>query len=162
MASKPKAPRSPAAAKASAAKAAPPRLNPYLGFDGTCAEAFRFYEEVLGGKIVMMMTYADMPAGQGPPPTPETAKRIMHARLMVGDVPLMGGDAPPHIAAKPQGMTVNISVDTPAEADRIFEALSSGGTVTMPIGETFWARRFGMLTDRYGTPWMVNCEKPMA
>ena len=81
--------------------------------------------------------------------------------LQLGDKLLMGSDAPPGRQAPRSGFMVNIGVDTPAEADRIFGALSDGGKINMPIQETFWAHRFGMLVDRYGTPWMVNCEKPM-
>ena len=74
----------------------------------------------------------------------------------------MGGDAPPGRYEPPKGITVTLGIDTPAEAERVFKELSEGGTVTMPIEETFWARRFGMLVDRFGIPWMVNCERPHA
>lgn len=132
----------------------------YLSFDGKCEQAFKHYEKVFGGKILMMMRYSEMPAGAGPPQTPEFANRIMHARLNVGGHLLMGGDAPVNAASKPQGFCVNVQVNDPAEAERIFHALGEGGTVGMPIAETFWAKRFGMLTDQFGTPWMVNCELP--
>jgi PhnB protein len=135
-------------------------LVTYLSFDGQCEAAFKYYERILGGKILMMLHHADAPADAGVPQTPETANRIMHARLQVGDRLLMGGDAPPQFASKPQGFCVSIQVDTPAEAERIFGGLGEGGAVQMPIGETFWAHRFGMLIDKFGTPWMVNCEKP--
>lgn len=158
MATKPKAVRTPA--KTSSKPSGAAQLNTYLAFDGTCAKAFRFYEKVLGGKVVMMMTYRDMPAGAGPPPAPEFADRVMHARMMIGDLPLMGGDAPPGRYSKPHGFCVNVAIANPAEAERVFKALAAGGTVTMPMAETFWARKFGMLTDKFGTPWMVNCEKP--
>jgi PhnB protein len=134
-------------------------LTMYLSFDGKCEEAFKFYEKVLGGELLMMMRLGDAPPEV--PRTPETANRVMHARLKVGEYQLMGGDAPQPHFSKPQGFCANIMVDTPAEAERIFRELSDGGKVQMPIGETFWARRFGMLIDKYGIPWMVNCEKPM-
>ena len=134
-------------------------LVTYLSFDGQCEAAFRFYEEVLRGKILMMMRYADAPAGAGSPQTPDMANRIMHARLKVGDRLLMGGDAPKQFASTSQGFCVSVIVDDPTDADRIFHALAEDGTVRMPISETFWARRFGMLIDRFGIPWMVNCEK---
>ena len=137
-------------------------LVTYLSFDGECEAAFKYYEKVLGGKILMMMRHADAPAGTGVPQTPDTANRIMHARLKVGDRLLMGGDAPPQFASKPQGFCVNIMVDDPTEAERIFRELGEGGVVMMPIAETFWARLFGMLIDKFGIPWMVNCEKPAA
>jgi len=136
-------------------------LVPYLSFDGQCEAAFRHYEKVFGGTILMMMMrHADAPADAGVPQTPDTATRIMHARLKVGDRLLMGGDAPPRSASKPQGFCVSIQVDDPVDAERIFRELGEGGVVQMPIGETFLARRFGMLIDKFGTPWMVNCEKP--
>jgi PhnB protein len=135
-------------------------LVTYLSFDGQCEAAFKYYEKVLSGKILMMMRYSDAPADAGMTQTPETANRIMHARLKVGDRLLMGGDAPPRFASKPQGFCVSIQVDDPADAERIFRELGEGGAVQMPIGETFWALRFGMVIDQFGTPWMVNCEKP--
>jgi PhnB protein len=132
------------------------RLNPYLMFDGRCEEAFQFYEKVLGGKIEAMLPHEGTPA-EGHV-SPEWRKKIMHARLVVGDQTLMGSDSPPQYQTPMKGFSVTIGVREPAEAERIFHALAEGGNVTMPIQETFWARRFGMLTDRYGTPWMVNCE----
>jgi PhnB protein len=134
----------------------------YLSFDGNCEEAFKRYEQVFHGKILMMMRHSDAPPGSGVPQNPEVANRIMHARLQAGGRLLMGGDAPKGGPAKPQGFCVSVAVDDPVEAERIFKELSQGGTVNMPIEETFWARRFGMVTDRFGTPWMVNCEKQMA
>ena len=135
-------------------------LVTYLSFDGQCEAAFKHYEKILGGKMVMMARYADAPADAGVPQTQATANRIMHARLQVGDRLLMGGDAPPEFASKPQGFCVSVQVDDTAEAERVFREMSEGGVVQMPIGETFWARRFGMLIDKFGIPWMVNCERP--
>ena len=133
------------------------QLNPYLNFNGQCEAAFKFYEQCLGGKIVAMHTYGDAPAEAHV--SPESRHRIMHARLLVGDAVLMGMDGPPEYFEAPQGMFVSLQIDDPAEAERIFHALAEGGAVRMPIGETFWAVRFGMLVDRFGTPWMINCEK---
>ena len=140
------------------------QLNPYLTFNGQCDAAFKFYERVLGGKIVAKMTYGDMPADAcGGKEMPDAVRKLVaHVRLMVGDVALMGGDAPPDRYQKPQGTMVNIAVTDPGEAERTFSALAEGGNVVMPIQETFWARRFGMVTDRFGTPWMINCEKAMS
>ncbi|MBV9559936.1 MAG: VOC family protein [Bradyrhizobium sp.] len=134
----------------------------YLSFDGKCEEAFKHYEKVFRGKILMMMRHSDAPKDSGVPQNPETANRIMHARLEAGGRLLMGSDAPNRGSSKPQGFCVSVGVDKPAEAERIFKELSEGGTVMMPIAETFWAQRFGMVTDRFGTPWMVNCEKQSA
>ncbi len=133
------------------------QLSPYLNFNGQCRAAFEFYEQCLGGKIEGMQTHGDSPmAGQTPPGWKD---RILHARLVVGDAVLMGSDGPPEYYAKPQGVYVSLQVDDAADADRIFNALAESGTVTMPIAETFWAARFGMVVDRFGTPWMVNCER---
>jgi PhnB protein len=130
--------------------------NTYLNFPGTCAEAFKTYEKILGGKIIAMMKAENAEMGG-----PDFVGMIMHARMTVGDGLIMGSDAPPSRYKTPQGFSVSVMVDTPAEADRIYAALAEGGTQTMPIAETFWALRFGMCQDRFGTPWMVNCEKPM-
>jgi PhnB protein len=135
------------------------QLNPYLQFDGNCAEAFRFYEQCLGGKIVMMMKTGESPMAAQIPADQQDS--IMHARMMVGDKVLMGSDAMGGCYTAPAGFHVTLGVDDPADADRIFAALAQGGSVRMPIEETFWAHRFGMLVDRFGIPWMVNCEKPM-
>ena len=131
----------------------------YLSFDGRCEEAFKRYEKVFKGKIAMMMRYSDAPPGSGVPQNSETANRIMHARLEVGGRSLMGGDAPAHSSSRPQGFCVSVAVGDPAEAERIFSQLSESGAIVMPITETFWAQRFGMVTDEFGTPWMVNCAK---
>lgn len=133
------------------------QLNPYLLFAGHCEEAFTFYAKCLGGKIEAMMHYEASPCSKGTPE--EWRKKIMHARLSVGDAVLMGSDAPPERQEKPQGFSVSIQVKQPAEADRIFHALADNGTVRMPIQETFWAVRFGMLVDRFGIPWMINCPR---
>jgi PhnB protein len=132
------------------------QLNTYLVFDGNCEEAFRFYARVLGGKIDAMMPHAGSPAEKDTPK--EWRDKILHARMQVGNHVLMASDAPPGRYSKPGGFSVNIGVTAPAEAERIYAALSEGGTVHMPLGQTFWARRFGMFIDRFGTPWMINCE----
>ena len=134
------------------------KLNAYLNFNGNCGAAFRFYERCLGGKIEMMMTHGESPMAEQT--RPEWRDRIMHTRLVIGDAVLMGSDAPPEMFQTPQGFSVSISVETPAEAERIFNALSEKANVRMPLQQTFWAARFGMLTDQFGIPWMVNCEQP--
>jgi PhnB protein len=133
------------------------QINPYMYFNGQCEEAFKFYEKLLGGKIEIIMTHEGTPAASHVPA--EWGKKIMHARMVVGGQTLMASDAPPGHYHKPQGYSVSISVKDPADADRIFHALAENGSVNMPIQETFWAQRFGMLVDRFGIPWMVNCEK---
>ena len=133
------------------------QLNPYLTFNGQCEAAFKFYEKCLGGKIEAMLTHEGTPAEQQVPS--EWRNKILHARLTVGDQVLMGSDAPPERYEKPQGFSVSLNIDNPGEAERIFRALSENGNVHMPMQQTFWAARFGMCVDRFGTPWMVNCEK---
>jgi PhnB protein len=132
-------------------------MNPYLLFDGQCEAAFKFYEKCLGGKIEAMIPHEGTPAADYVPA--EWRAKILHARMVVGDQILMASDAPPGRQAKPQGFSVNLAFKDPAEAERVFKALAEGGSVTMAFGETFWAMRFGMLVDRFGIPWMVNCEK---
>jgi PhnB protein len=133
------------------------QMNPYLSFNGKCEAAFKFYEKALGGKLIVMMRYGESPIAAQT--APESRDRIMHARLAVNDVLLMGGDAPPQMYEPMKGFCVALSPKDPAEAERIFSALAENGTVRMPIQETFWAQRFGMLIDQFGTPWMVNCER---
>jgi PhnB protein len=132
------------------------QFTPYLNFNGDCEAAFRFYERVLGGKIEAMTTHGESPIADQVPQA--WHQRILHARLVVGDAVLMASDSPPEHYEKPSGLFVSIGVDDPAEADRIFYALAENGTVTMPIEKTFWAARFGMLVDRFGIPWMINCD----
>jgi uncharacterized glyoxalase superfamily protein PhnB/uncharacterized protein YndB with AHSA1/START domain len=135
------------------------KLVTYLTFDGTCEEAFRHYEKVLGGKITMLMRGAEAPPVAAMPA--EFANRVMHAQLEVEGNLLMGADGCPDRTTTPQGFCAHVSIDEPAEAERIFRELGVDGAVTMAMGETFWARRFGMFTDRFGVPWMVNCNRPM-
>jgi PhnB protein len=134
------------------------KLNPYLSFNGQCEAAFRFYEKCLGGKIVYMMTYGDSPMAE------QTAagsrQMIMHATLNVGDQVLQGADVTPEQYRKPQGVSLTLQIDEPADAERIFQALAENAEIQMPIQETFWALRFGVLTDQFGTPWIINCDKP--
>jgi len=133
------------------------KLQSHLAFDGQCATAFKFYEQCMGGKIGMMMTYEDSPMKESVPP--EWRGKILHASISLGDSVLMGADAPPGRYEKPKGIMMSVSVDDPGDADRIFQELAENGRITMPVAETFWAIRFGMLVDQFGIPWMVNCEK---
>ena len=134
------------------------QFNPYLLFEGNCEAAFKFYAHVLGGEIVAISTYEGTPMAKQVPP--EWRSKIIHARLVVGYEVLMGSDAPPDRYEAMKGFSVSLGIDDPKEAERIFHALAENGTVRMPIQETFWALRFGMLVDQFTTPWMINCEKP--
>ena len=143
------------------------QFAPYLNFDGNCAEAMAFYAKLFGGRIVFQSTFGEVPPNAGMPPLPESAKsRLMHAQLQVGAQSLMASDTLPAMPGqdpeacggyrKPQGLWVSIGVETEAEGKRIFDGLAEGGQVTMPFARTFWSPGFGMVTDRFGTPWMVN------
>jgi PhnB protein len=135
-----------------------PTTLTHLHFRGNCSEAFRFYAATFGGRIVFSMTYGEAPGSEQAPP--ETRDQVIHARLDFGNDALLGCDVPPDRYEKPQGFNVMAHADEPGDAERLFRELSAGGAVVMPIQETFWAYRFGMCTDRFGTPWMVNCAKP--
>jgi PhnB protein len=133
------------------------QINPYLMFNGQCEAAFKFYERSLGGKIVFKITNGESPMAKDTPP--ERHNQILHARFVVGNNVFMGSDSPPERYDEPKGFFVSLNIDTPEEAERLFAALSEKGTVLMPVQETFWAHRFGMLNDQFGIPWMINCEK---
>ena len=132
--------------------------NTYLTFNGNCAAALKFYEQHLGAKVEMMMTFGESPAADQAPAG--WRDKVMHARLKLGDSILMGSDAPPDRYNEPRGFSVSLGVNSPGDAERIFAALAEGGTVQMPLQQTFWAARFGTLVDKFGIPWMVNCEQP--
>jgi len=136
------------------------KVAPYLFFDGTCEDAVKFYARVLDAKIGMTVYYKDMPGERKPPA--EWLGKIAHTRFAIGDQSIMASDATPEHYRKPQGYSINLNVDTPDEADRIYKELSADAQVIeMPIGETFWAHRFGSFVDKFGTSWMINCEKQM-
>jgi len=148
----------------------PMTITPYLHFKDNCEEAFKFYEKALGGKIIMTSYFKDMP------PPPEGAEKnegcgdgqqmdmstmgdkVMHIRLQVGEAVLMGSDTPPVFphSGKVEGCTIALGFNTGEEAEKVFAELAKRGKVTMPVAETFWADRFGMLDDEFGVSWMVN------
>ncbi|HWB31938.1 MAG TPA: VOC family protein [Acidobacteriaceae bacterium] len=132
------------------------QLTTYLNFSGDCEEALNFYAKTLSGKIAMMMRFGESPmAGQVPA---EMQDRIMHATLELPDKALlMGADHPQEKKVSPTGFCVSVQVAEVAEAERIYKELSEGGKVQMAFQKTFWSPGFGMCTDRFGTPWMVNC-----
>jgi PhnB protein len=134
------------------------RVQPYLNFNGQADEAFRLYQQVLGGTIVDRHTFGNSPmAGQ----YPEWKDKLMHISMRVGEELLLGSDAPPPHYRSPQGLRVCLDFQDVNEAERVFRGLSEGGDITMPFQETYWAKRFAMFADRFGTPWMVNVSKPM-
>lgn len=131
-------------------------VSPYLSFDGQCEAAFKFYEQVLGGKVESLIPYegspmaSEVPADWGP--------KVMHGEYKLGELVLMGSDCAPGQYESAKGTSLMIGIADPAEAERSFNALAEGGTVTMPIQKTFWAAKFGTLVDQFGIPWMINCE----
>ncbi|CAA9563016.1 PhnB protein; putative DNA binding 3-demethylubiquinone-9 3-methyltransferase domain protein [uncultured Synechococcales cyanobacterium] len=133
------------------------KLNPYLSFNGECEAAFKFYEQCLGGQIEGMMRWGESPMAEQV--SLEWQHKIMHVQLTVGDQELMGSDSPTEQFEQPKGFSVLIYVEDSAKAEQVFQSLAENGTVKMPIQETFWAARFGMLVDQFGIPWMINCDK---
>jgi PhnB protein len=131
-------------------------LSTYLFFNGDCETAFNFYAQCMGGTIESMMKHEGSPAAKDVPP--EWQSKILHARMRMGNQVLMGSDNPPEHYRRPEGFSVSLGIKAVADAERIFQALSEGGKVSMPLQQTFWAVRFGMLVDRFGVPWMINCE----
>jgi len=135
------------------------QVNAYLNFNGDCEDALKFYERALGGKIDCLIRHEGTPAEAHAPAG--WRQKVLHGRLSLNGQVLMASDCPPDRYQKPQGFSVTLGVPEPGEAERVFHALAENGKVCMPIQETFWARRFGMVVDRFGIPWMVNCEKAM-
>jgi PhnB protein len=135
-------------------------LNPCinLSFDGRCEAAFQFYAKCIGGKITFMLKWGDSPMGKDAPA--EWAGKILHARFELGDLVLNGCDVLPGQYERPRGFSLLLGLDDPADAERLFSALAENGSVRMPLQETFWAERFGGVTDQYGIPWEINYEKP--
>jgi PhnB protein len=136
-------------------------IKPYIAFKGNCAEAINFYKENLGGEIMFTQTYGESPMADKV--GPDQKDKVMHTSLKIGDSVIMACDNV-FDGQNPTTVGNNISLaiggDDAAAADGMFERLSDGGTVTMPMQETFWAERFGMLTDKFGINWMFNVEKP--
>ena len=134
------------------------KLHTYLNYGGNCEQAFRFYEQHLGGKITMMMTQGQQPNPDNVPPDRKNA--IMYARMNIGETELMGADVPPERFQPMRSAYLSLTVSTTDEAERIYALLSEGGQIFMPMQETFFAFRFAMLRDKFGTSWMILHERP--
>jgi PhnB protein len=131
------------------------KLHTYLSFNGNTRQAFEYYARHLGGNIMAMLTFGENPACES---LPDSRDLIMHAIIDIGGHLVMGTDATPDRPYEGvRGAHVVIHTQDPAEADKLFAALADGGQVALPIQETFWAKRYGILVDRFGVPWMVNC-----
>ena len=127
------------------------QVNPYLFYNGNCETALKYYQKVLGAKIEAVVNYETGPAEMQIPP--DYKNKVMHAKI------IMASDAPPGHFHQPQGFSVSLQVEDPADAERRFKALAEGGTVNMPFGKTFFSNGFGMCVDQFGIPWMVNCPE---
>jgi PhnB protein len=130
------------------------RAVPYLFFSGNCEEALNAYAKALNGTLKQVVRYDSMPEHA----PPGWGSKVMHASLSANGAEIMGSDAPPEHYQKPQGVSVSLHVEEPAEGERIFKALSEGGAVMVPFGPTEWARGFAMFNDKFGIAWMINCE----
>ena len=139
------------------------QVNPYLVFNGNCEAAFLFYKSVFGGEFPYIGKFKDMPADENcPPPTTEEGERIMHVSLPISkETILMGSDTTSQSGDVIMGTNFSISIntDSQAEADKLFNGLSSEGTIIMPMNKTFWGAYFGMFTDKFGINWMINFDE---
>ena len=131
------------------------KVSVHLSFNGQCAEAFAAYSRIFDGTVTFQMTYAESPQADAVPA--DWRDKVYHATMLIGDLRLMGVDQQTDYQTR-QGFVMTVNPDTPDDARRIFDALGEGGTVQMEMQETFWSPAFGMVTDRFGIPWAVNCE----
>ena len=133
------------------------QMNPYLSFNGQCEAAFTFYGQCLGGQLGAIFRYGGTPlAGQVPA---DWQDKVMHGSFTLGNQVLMGGDVAPDRYEEPKGFSLSLHIKSTADAERIFHELANNGRVVMPLERTFWAARFGVLVDRFGIPWLINCEE---
>ena len=128
------------------------QLNTYLNYGGNCEQAFRFYEEHLGGKVTMLMRHGEQPNASS---APEWKNAVLHARMTLGGTELFGADIPPDRFQPMRSAYLSLSVDSVEEAERVYALLKDGGQIFMKMEETFFASRFAMLRDRFGTSWMI-------
>jgi PhnB protein len=135
------------------------KLHTYLNYGGNCEQAFRFYEQHLGGKVTTMMTHAEQPGQSNVPP--DWQKAILYARMTIGGAEIMGSDVPPDRFQPMRSVYLSLTVDSNEDAERIYGLLSEDAQIFMKMGETFFASRFAMLRDKFGTSWMIVCERPM-
>ena len=131
-------------------------VNPYLSFNGQCEAAFTFYAQCLGGQLGPIFRYGGSPMAHQAPSGWED--KVMHGSVTIGTLELMGADVAPDGYEEPKGFSLSIQIKSTAEAERVFRELSAEGRVVMPLEKTFWAERFGMVVDRFGVPWLINCE----
>jgi PhnB protein len=133
------------------------QMNPYLSFNGNCEAAFVFYAECFNGRLGELFRYGGSPMADQVPSDWEN--KVMHGSVTIGDQTLMGGDVAPDRYEEPQGFSLSLQIKSTTQAEQLFERLSKDGTIVMPLEKTFWAARFGMVVDRFGIPWLINCEE---
>lgn len=134
------------------------QMTPYLSFKGQCEAALTFYEQCLGGRLGAIFRYAGSPLADQVPA--DWQDKVMHGSVTVGEQVLMGGDVAPGRYEEPRGFSLSLQINSTSEAERIFHELGHNGRVVLPLEKTFWAERFGMVVDRFGIPWLINCEAP--
>jgi PhnB protein len=132
------------------------QMNPYLSFKGDCEAAFKFYQQCLGGELGAIFRYEGTPLADQVPAG--WSDKVMHGSVTVGGQVLMGGDVVPDRYEEPKGFALSLQINSTAEAERIFHELAKDGKIVAPLEKTFWAERFGMVVDRFGIPWLINCE----
>ena len=128
-----------------------------LGFDGQCEAAFKFYEQCLGAEPGPIFRYGGSPMADDVPA--DWQDKIMHGSVKVGDLVLMGDDVAPERYEEPKGFALSVQITSTDDAERIFHELARDGRIVMPLEKTFWAERFGQVVDRFGVPWLINCEE---
>jgi len=132
------------------------QMTTYLSFRGQCEEALKCYEAALGARLGPIFRYVGTPMANQVPA--DWQDKIMHASLTIGDHALMVGDVAPERYDPPKGFSLSLQMRDTSEAERVFKALAEGGRIVMPLEQTFWAARFGMVVDRFGIPWLINCD----
>ena len=135
------------------------KMHTYLNYGGNCRQAFEFYEQHLGGKITSMLTHGEQPGLNSVPA--DLSKTILHARITIGEAQLFGADVPPSRFQPMRSAYLSLLVDSIEEAEKIHTLLADGGEIFMPMQETFYATRFSMLRDKFGTSWMIIHDRPM-
>lgn len=133
------------------------QITTYLSFKGDCEAAFRLYEQCLGGQLGPIFRYGGTPLGADVPAG--WSDKVMHASVSLPGLVLMGGDVAPERYDEPKGFSLSIQIGSASDAERMFADLAQDGRVVMPLEKTFWAERFGALVDRFGVPWLINCEQ---
>jgi len=132
------------------------QMTTYLSFRGECEEAFRCYEATLGGRVGPIFRYLGTSLASQVPA--DWQDKVMHGSMTIGDQGLMAADVAPEGYEEPKGISLSLQMNDTSEAERVFNELAKGGRIVLPLEKTFWAARFGMLVDRFGIPWLINCD----